>query len=107
MVLESQPSLSWQPKLGRKRLMLAGQLGLPLVDLDSGRKNDRLTVACAVCSVHSSLPKLGQDRRGHEVDGCHGRQSSELCAWQERRLTCRFASAVRRQSTMKRLGARP
>lgn len=100
MVLERQPSSSWQPKLGRERLTLTGQLGPSLLDLDSGRKNDSPTVACAIRAVHSSLPRLGQDCRGHEVDGCHGRQSSELRAWQELRLRCRFATAVRRQSTM-------
>jgi hypothetical protein len=107
MVLERQPILSWQPKLGRERLTLTGQLELSSLDLDSGRKNDSPTAACAVRTVHSSVLKLGQDCRGHEVHGCHGRQSSEQRAWQELRLTCKCARAVRRQPTMKRLGARP
>lgn len=107
MVLESQPSLLWQPKLGRERLMVASQLGLSLPDLDSGRKDDIPTVACAIRAAHSSLPRLGQDSRGHEVHGWLGRQSAGLCAWQELPLMCRFAAAVRRQPTMNRLGARP
>lgn len=107
MILECQPSLSWQPKLGRERLMLAGQLGLSLLDLDPGRKDASPTVACAIRAAHSSLPKLGQDCRGHEVRGWLGRQSAELSAWQELRLTYRFAGAVRRQPTMKQLGVRP
>lgn len=107
MSLESQPSLSWQPKPGRERLMVASQLGLSLLDLDSRRKDDIPTVAWAIRAAHNSLPRLGQDSRGHEVHGWLGRQSAELCAWQELRLMCRFAGAVRRQPTMNKLGARP
>ena len=107
MVLECQPSLSWQPKLGRERLMVASQLGLSLLDLDSGHKDDIPTVACAIRAAHSSLHRLGQDCRGHEVHGSLGRQSAELCAWQELRLMCRFAGDVRRQPTLNKLGARP
>lgn len=87
--------------------MLAGQLGQPMLDLDSGRKDDSPTVACAIRAAHSSLLMLGQNCRGHEVRGWLGRQSAKLSAWQELRLLCRFAGCVRRQPTMNKLGARP
>lgn len=107
MVLESQPSLSRQPKLGREGLMLAAQFGLSLLDIDLGRKNYSPTVACAICAANGSLPKLGRYGRGHLAHGRLGRQSAELSPWQELRMTCRFPGAIRRQPTTKKLGAHP